>query len=154
MKIRCRAARLALLVTLVSSAASCQCKTPPESALFTANPAPVTHLVFVWLKTPGDERARQRIIEASQTFVSIPGVHSVTTGNALPSTRPIVDSSYDVAIIMRFGDEAALRAYDQHPTHKKAVEEVLKPLAAKVQIYDITSGLTIQRRGRCGRRSN
>jgi hypothetical protein len=40
-------------------------------------------------------------------------------------------------VVIRFTDEDALRGYDQHPTHRKAVDEVLKPLSAKLQIYDI-----------------
>ena len=98
--------------------------------------AAVTHVVLCWLKTPGDAAARQKIIETSKTFESIPGVVSVTCGGALPSTRPIVDSSYDVAILITFTDEAALRAYDGHPTHKKAVNEVLLPLVGKFLVYD------------------
>ncbi|MDQ3439707.1 MAG: Dabb family protein [Planctomycetota bacterium] len=92
--------------------------------------------MLCWLKTPGDVAARQKIVETSRTFESIPGVVSVTCGRALPSTRPVVDSSYDVAIMITFADEGALHAYDGHPTHKQAVDEVLKPLVGKFLIYD------------------
>jgi hypothetical protein len=95
--------------------------------------------VLCWLKTPGDEAGRQKIIETSKRFESIPGVVSVTSGRVLPSTRPVVDSSYDVGILITFTDEAALRAYDGHPTHRKAVDEVLKPLVGKFVVYDFTS---------------
>jgi hypothetical protein len=37
---------------------------------------------------------------------------------------------------MAFRDESALRAYDGHPRHKKAVDEVLRPLVARLVIYD------------------
>jgi hypothetical protein len=132
--VRVRAACLVLLTIAVS----CQ-SNPPPVANAKSQAATVTHVVFVWLKAPGDAEARKKVVATSRTFATIPGVVSVNTGTALPSTRPVVDSSYDVAILMTFTDEAALRAYDQHPTHKKAVDEVLKPLAAKLQIYDITS---------------
>ena len=131
-----RAACLALV--LLASACQTNPASPPSWSAKpqAATAAGVTHVVLVWLKTPGDEAARQRVIDTSKTFATIPGVVSVTSGKALPSTRPVVDSSYDVAVVMGFTDEAALRAYDQHPTHKKAVDEVLKPLAAKLVIYD------------------
>jgi hypothetical protein len=99
--------------------------------------AAVTHVVLCWLKMPGDEAGRRRIIETTQTLKSIPGVVSVTAGRAMPSTRPVVDSSFDVGIVITFTDESALRAYDQHPTHKRAVETVLRPLVAKLLVYDI-----------------
>ena len=100
-------------------------------------PTPITHVVICWTKEPGDEPARQKLINASHTFGSIPGVVSVIAGRALPSTRPVVDSSFDVAVVIQFRDENALRAYEQHPVHKKAVSEVLRPLTAKILIYDI-----------------
>ena len=56
----------------------------------------------------------------------------------MKKTRPVVDSSFDVAVVVTFEDEAALRAYDAHPTHKQAVEEVLRPLVGKLVIYDVT----------------
>ena len=130
------AVRGACLALLVVIAASCQSQS--RSAGASAEPeAPVTHVVLVWLKTPGDEAARRRIIETSNTFETIPGVIRVRSGRPLPSTRPVVDSSYDVAVVMTFKDEAALRAYDAHPMHRKAVEEVLRPLAGKILIYDV-----------------
>ena len=115
--------------------AGCQTRPAPPSS---ARPqSDVTHVVLCWLKTPGDEAGRQKIIETSKAFASIPGVVSVTSGRALPSTRPVVDSSYDVAMVIAFTDEAALHAYDGHPTHRKAVDEVLKPLVGKLLVYDI-----------------
>ena|SRR5687768_11911056 len=97
----------------------------------------VEHVVLCWLKTPGDASARQRVIYESKAFVGvIPGLLHVSAGTALPSTRPAVDASFDVAVVMTFRDEAALRAYDAHPAHKKAVDEVLRPLVARLVVYD------------------
>ena len=136
-------AGLLLLVCAVScqSARSQGEHSAPAKPPFGSEPqgrrqAAVTHIVLVWLKTPGDEAARRRVIERSASFDSIPGVVRVTSGTPLPSTRPVVDSSYDVAVVMTFASEAALRAYDAHPTHRRAAEEVLRPLARKILIYD------------------
>ena len=96
----------------------------------------IDHVVIVWLKDHGNAQQRQQMIDRSKTFTQIPGVLSVSVGTCLPSTRPVVDSSYDVALVMRFADERALHEYDQHPIHKKAVQELLAPLAAKFVIYD------------------
>ena len=99
----------------------------------------VSHVVIYWLKNPGDETARQRIIDESAKFKEIPGVVRVTAGRAIPSTRPVVDSTWDVGFVITFKDEAALRAYDVHPIHKQAVS-VSRPLTAKLLIYDIKRG--------------
>ena len=55
----------------------------------------------------------------------------------MPSTRPVVDSSFDVGLVITFTDEAALQAYETHPMHAAAVKGTLRPLAAKIQVYDI-----------------
>jgi len=98
--------------------------------------ARVTHVVVCWLKTPGDEHARQQLIDDSKSFTRIPGIVNVSAGRGLPSTRPAVDSTFDVAIVMKFKDEAALAEYSHHPIHLAAVERTLKPLVAKYVIYD------------------
>ena len=96
----------------------------------------IDHVVIIWLKDHGNAHQQQQMIDRSKTFNQIPGVLSISVGTCLPSTRPVVDSSYDVALVMRFASEQALQEYDQHPIHKKAVQELLAPLAAKFLIYD------------------
>lgn len=97
----------------------------------------VNHLVICWLKQPGDEKSRQELIDASKSFEkTIPGVVRVTAGYPLPSTRPVVDSSYDVGIVMIFRDEAALRVFEHHPAHMEAVDKTLKPLVQRFVVYD------------------
>ncbi|MBC8108794.1 MAG: Dabb family protein [Anaerolineae bacterium] len=96
----------------------------------------IEHIVVVWLKQPGNESQRQQLIERSKTFTQIPGVLRVSAGQVLPSTRPGVESGFDVAVVITFASEQALREYDEHPIHKKAVQELLAPLSAKFVIYD------------------
>ena len=120
--------RTLLLSTLVLSAISCHATHPP---------ATVNHVVICWLKAPGDESARKQVMDATDTLRKIPGVVSVTAGRPISSTRPVVDSSFDVGIVMTFKDEAALHAYETNPIHIKARNEVLRPLASKFVIYDI-----------------
>ena len=62
----------------------------------------------------------------------------VRSGPPLPSTRPVVDASYDVGVLMTFTDEQALRDYASHPTHVKLVEEVLKPNADRYKVFDFS----------------
>jgi hypothetical protein len=102
----------------------------------------VTHVVMCWLKNPGSASDRQRLIDESEKFKKIPGVVSVTAGGPIASTRPVVDSSFDVGVVIAFKDEAAMTAYEANPIHVKAVKEVLKPLSAKLVIYDVRNGKT------------
>jgi hypothetical protein len=100
--------------------------------------AHVMHIVVCWLKNPGDTAARKQLIDESKAFASIPGVVSVSTGPVMPSTRPAVDSSFDVAVVMKFKDQASLEAYGKHPQHLAAIERTLKPLVTKHIVYDYT----------------
>jgi hypothetical protein len=98
----------------------------------------VEHVVFVWLQEPGNAAQRTRIISESQVLREIPGVTGLRAGSMLPSQRPIVDSSFDVALIVSLQDAAAMADYLSHPLHVKLVEETLKPLVKKIQVYDFT----------------
>lgn len=97
----------------------------------------VTHVVVCHLKEPGNQDHRYELIRESLELAGIPGVKRVAAGKPLAgSTRPVVDSSYDVLIVMTFKNERALAAYQESPRHKRAVEEVLKPLVDRYVIYD------------------
>lgn len=96
----------------------------------------VCHIVLCWLKEPGDSEGRDKIIETSKHFSEIPGVLSVRTGQVLPSEREIVDSSFDVAIVLWFRNKEEMSEYLVHPAHKKAVKDVLQPLVKKIVVYD------------------
>jgi hypothetical protein len=98
----------------------------------------VEHIVILWLQDPGNAAHRARIISESQVLREIPGVTQLRTGGMLPSQRAIVDSSFDVALIVSLRDAAAMVDYLAHPIHVKLVGETLKPLVKKIQVYDFT----------------
>ncbi|MDX6766315.1 MAG: Dabb family protein [Candidatus Methylacidiphilales bacterium] len=129
---------LSLSLFLLLIAAACS-KPPAAPSAGQATTGTVQHVVVCWLKQPGDPTARAQLIGTSLGFKDLPGVVDVQAGTPLPSDRPVVDDSFDVALTMTFRDEAALRAYENHPAHKKAVEDVLKPLVARFVVYDFVS---------------
>ena len=109
------------------------------------------HVVFMWLKNPGNEADRQAIIDRARSFVGkIPGLVSVAAGPVKPSTRPVVDSTYDVGLMMIFEDEKSLDSYGPHPVHQQAVKEVITPLVDHYKVYDFADAPTLK--GRSGER--
>ena len=96
----------------------------------------VYHVVLVWLKTYRNEMRINKIIEASKELKNIPGVLEVSTGKVLRSARVIVDDTFDVSIIIKFASKEYLQDYLVHPIHVKIANEVIKPLANKITIYD------------------
>ncbi len=102
--------------------------------------ASVIHVVFVWLKEPGNAEHRARIIEASRAFEEIDGVLEVRVGEPVASDRPVVDDSFDVGIYLRFATARDMRDYLEDERHRVAVTDVLRPLTARYLVYDIADG--------------
>ena len=121
------------LLTLVF-AVICTLQLQPTAA---ASSQTIEHIVIIWLKQPGNTDAQNTIIKASQALKTIPGVMALKSGKAVPSQRTIVDSSFDVALIISFADQAALDAYLTHPLHLQLLEETIKPLVDRFRVYDL-----------------
>lgn len=99
----------------------------------------VEHVVLIWLKEHNNTAQRARMIAVTRGFQkNIPGIVSISAGEVLPGNRPIVDDSFDLGLVIRFENKAALDIYEKHPVHVKAVKEVLLPLSARVVVYDYT----------------
>ncbi len=96
----------------------------------------VVHVVLVWLKEPGNLEHRQRIIEISREFETIPGVIDVSVGEVVPSDRPIVDDSFDVGLYLTFSSVDAMNAYLADDRHQQALREVFRPLSERYIVYD------------------
>ena len=120
-----------VVVALVLAAAMCGC-----SAAAMREPRAI-HVVVAWLKKPGDEAARRKLIMESKKLGDIPGVVRVSAGTVIPSPRPMVDSSFDVVIVMTFRSSEDLERYPQNPRHQEAVKNVLGPLVERYIVYDI-----------------
>ena len=100
------------------------------------NNEPIYHIVLIWLKTYRNEMRINKIINASKELKNIPGVLEVTTGKVLRSSRVIVDDTFDVSVIIKFASKDYLNDYLVHPIHVKIANEVIKPLANKITVYD------------------
>ncbi len=99
----------------------------------------VTHVVMVWLKQPGNAQHRKQFIKASEQLNDLPGIISRHVGVVQPSDRAIVDDTFDVAVTVTMKNKAALKAYLNHPKHKKILHDKIKPLTNRVVAYDFAS---------------
>ncbi len=109
---------------------------PTGPSLADGMDARIVHVVFVWLKEPGNANHRAQIIEATREFSAIPGVDEIRVGESVPSQRSTVDDSFDVGLYMIFSSKEALETYLSHPAHKEAQRSILRPLVRKAVIYD------------------
>jgi len=96
----------------------------------------VSHVVVVWLKEPGNQQMRDKFIQASRKLETLPGVLSRHVSEVIPSKRPKVDDTFDVAVTVTFEDKKALKTYMQSKAHKKMLHEELKPLVNRLVVYN------------------
>ena len=94
------------------------------------------HIVLCWLKDPGDQKDREKIIEVTKSFMDIPGVLNAEAGQVIMSDREIVDDSFDVGILIVTKNQEDLQKYLDHPIHQQAKKEVLLPLVERILVYD------------------
>jgi hypothetical protein len=103
--------------------------------------APVKHIVILWLNEPGNNEHRNILIDAARKLRNIPGVMSINTGEPLASERAVVDDSFDIAYIFTFENNESMRNYLVHADHKEVVANLIKPLVAKMVVYDFADAL-------------
>lgn len=95
-----------------------------------------SHVVIFWTK-PGLENAVDELLAGMERYLKpIPGVLSFHAGKMVPSHRPVVDQTYQVALNLTFPDKLTQDAYQVHPLHLEFVEKVFKPVCERVVVYD------------------
>ena len=96
----------------------------------------LTHHVFFWLKNPGSSADLAKLIEGLKTLQKIESVRQLHIGvPADTEKRPVVDNSFSASELMFFDDVAGQNIYQEHPIHKKFVENY-SSLWEKVIVYD------------------
>ncbi|MSU62668.1 MAG: Dabb family protein [Pedosphaera sp.] len=95
-----------------------------------------SHIVIFWTD-PAKPNATQALLDGALKYLKpIPGVVHFHIGKMVPSHRPVVDQSYQVALNVVFTDKKAQDDYQVHPLHVEFVEKVLKPHKKQVVVYD------------------
>ena len=95
-----------------------------------------SHVVIFWTK-PEKPNATEELLAGAEKYLRpIPGVQSFHVGKMVPSHRPVVDQSYQIALNLIFPDKKAQDDYQDHPSHIEFVEKVFKPVREKVVVYD------------------
>ncbi|SDR99258.1 Dabb family protein [Opitutus sp. GAS368] len=94
------------------------------------------HNVYFWLKPELTPARRVEFRRGVETLTGIKSVMKVTVGApAKTGPRPVIDHSYDVALIVQCRDVAAHDAYQADPIHLAFIAK-FKSSWTRVQIYD------------------
>ncbi len=95
-----------------------------------------SHVVVFWTKPAQPDAAAALIAGAERYLKPIPGVLHFHIGRMVPSHRPVVEQSYQVALNLVFPSKQAQDDYQVHPLHVEFIEKAFKPNCQKVRVYD------------------
>ncbi|MGD0349731.1 MAG: Dabb family protein [Verrucomicrobiota bacterium] len=95
-----------------------------------------SHIVVFWTDPEQSHAADELLTGANWLLKNIPGVLRFHVGKMVPSERPVVEQSYQVALNLIFPNQQAEQAYQTHPQHVEFVEKYVKRLVKKVVVYD------------------
>jgi hypothetical protein len=96
----------------------------------------LSHHVFFWLKNPDSKEDQDKLIAGLRKLEKIETIRSLQIGiPAATEKRDVVDNSYAVSELMFFDDVAGQNVYQDHPLHKKFIEDCSQ-LWDRVVVYD------------------
>ena len=96
-----------------------------------------SHIVVFWTDPVNPNAADELLAGANKLLKNIPGVLQFHAGKMMPSQRPVVEQSYQVALNLIFANKKAEQDdYQAHPQHAEFVEKYVKRLVKKVVVYD------------------
>ena len=123
--------------TFIAAAAGVAAATANAGAPATVSNYPkLVHHVFFWLKNPNSKEDLGRLLTGLRTLTKIETVRGAHFGvPASTEKRDVVDNSYSASEMLFFDDLAGQKVYQDHPVHKKFVEDC-SHLWEKVVVYD------------------
>ena len=93
----------------------------------------IEHLVLFKFKADAPPGQAERVAAALKVLKNkIPGIIHLTSGLNFSDRA----KGYELGLVVRFLDRAALDHYAQHPEHVAVVEKLVKPHAADVLALD------------------
>jgi hypothetical protein len=93
----------------------------------------VEHLVLFKLKPEATEEQKEAAIQALRGLKGqIDGILELTCGRNFSQRS----QGFEIGLLVRFRDRAALEVYIPHPAHRGAVEQFLHPIREDVIVVD------------------
>ena len=125
--------------SFLTTAATLGAATAASAVAVTAPTPKLVHHVFFWLKNPGSAEDLAKLLAGIRGLGQIETVRGIHVGvPASTEKRDVVDNSFSASEILYFDDTAGQKTYQDHPLHKKFIDEC-SGLWSKVIVYDAVS---------------
>lgn len=94
------------------------------------------HTAYFWFKEGATEEQVSAFKMASEKLREVETVLGYFAGAPAPTTRPVIENTYDYAIVFLFEDLEAQEYYQQHPLHIELIENH-QDIWEKVMVTDV-----------------
>lgn len=93
----------------------------------------VEHMVLFRTTPEATEAQKQQMVDALRALKEqVPGIVDLTVGRNFSDRN----QGYDIGLVVRFQDRAALEVYLPHPAHRGCVDRFVAPIKADVIVVD------------------
>jgi hypothetical protein len=97
----------------------------------------VEHVVLFKTTPEATEEQKERMVaELAALKDKIPGIVDLTVGRNFSERN----QGFDIGLVVRFTDRAALEAYLPHPAHRGCVDQFVGPIKQDVIVVDYEIG--------------
>ena len=93
------------------------------------------HHVYFYLKNPGSEADKAKLLEGLEKLSKVPTIRMVHIGVPASTTRSVIVRDYSVSWLCFFDNLEEEEIYQKHPIHLKFIEDY-SHLWEKVNVYD------------------
>lgn len=93
------------------------------------------HHVYFWLKNADSTEDKARLLKGLQTLKKIETIKMSHIGVPADTNREVIDTSYQLSLLLVFDNRKDQDTYQSHPVHLKFVEDC-STLWKKVIVYD------------------
>ena len=93
------------------------------------------HSVYFWLKPSLPAGETEQFRRGLESLKDVPALRALYVGTPMPGTRPVVDASYNFALVTVFDDPTGHDAYQVHPLHKAFLER-FRADWERILVYD------------------
>lgn len=127
---------LTIFIAILSALTFSSCQIEREVEFDIAFEDAFVHSAYFWFKEDATEEQISAFKEDSEKLKEIKTVKGFYTGKPANTNRPVIENTYDYALIFLFEDLEAQEYYQKDPLHVALIEKHA-PIWERVMVTDV-----------------